>query len=446
MDSLLSKVDPDKWSENIGKRIKKIEETGIAKSDKTLRRLQRQEERIYRTMLSGKDSLLARRELVEVKSKYETLQAKIKGPLSNSATQYIPKLDTLNTALRFLDQNGAGKKVKDALNKTETLQSRFQQAEDLKKFISERRRLLKDQLEKLGLVRQLKKYNKEVYYYSNQIKEYKELLHDSKRVERKGLEILSKTKLFQEFMRKNSMLASLFRLPGDGLTQANLAGLQTRVQVNNLIQQQITGGGPAAMSQFRQNMQSAQNQVDQLKNKIIPSGGSTDDIMPEGFRPNNQKTKNFLRRLELGTNIQSQKPNGYFPVTSDLGLSVGYKLNDKSIIGVGASYKIGWGQSLRHIDITNQGAGLRSFLDWKMKGSFWITGGFEMNFQTEFSRLEPLRNLNAWQRSGLLGLSKVIDVKTKFFKKTKLQLLWDFLSYEQVPRTQPIVFRAGYNF
>jgi hypothetical protein len=40
-------------------------------------------------------------------------------------------------------------------------------------------------------------------------------LKDHKKAERKAIELLSKTKLFKDFMRKNSMLASLFRLPGD---------------------------------------------------------------------------------------------------------------------------------------------------------------------------------------------------------------------------------------
>jgi hypothetical protein len=249
-------------------------------------------------------------------------------------------------------------------------------------------------------------------------------------------------------MRKNSMLASLFRLPDpdDPSYAANLAGLQTRAQVNNLIQQQISSGGPNAMQQFQQNMQNAQSQLQQLKNKITQSGGgSSDDFMPEGFKPNNQKTKSFFKRIEWGTNFQSQRASSLFPVTSDIGMSLGYKLNDKSVIGIGASYKLGWGSGWDHIRFSQEGAGLRSYVDWKIKGSFWLSGGFEMNYRTEFNSIEQLKELSAWQQSGLLGLSKVISIKTKFFKKTKLQLLWDFLSYQQIPRTQPIVFRLGYN-
>jgi hypothetical protein len=168
--------------------------------------------------------------------------------------------------------------------------------------------------------------------------------------------------------------------------------------------------------------------------------------MPEGFKPNDQKTKSFLQRLEYGTNIQTQKATSFFPVTSDIGLSVGYKLNDKSIIGIGGSYKMGMGRGWNHVRFSNEGIGLRSFIDWRIKGSFWISGGYEQNYRTAFSDFDQLKDFSAWQQSGLIGLSKVVSLKTKFFKKTKLQLLWDFLSSQQIPKAQPIVFRIGYNF
>jgi hypothetical protein len=194
-------------------------------------------------------------------------------------------------------------------------------------------------------------------------------------------------------------------------------------------------------------MQSAQSQLAQLKDKMQKLGaGSSDAEMPEGFTPNSQKTKSFWQRLQYGTNIQSQRASGVFPVTSDIGLSAGYKLNDKSIIGVGTSYKLGWGRSIQNMRITHQGVGLRGFLDWKIKKSIWISGGYEMNYRSQISDFTQLQDYSQWQRSGLIGLSKTIPIKTKFFKNSKVLLLWDFLSYEQRPRTQPIIFRVGYNF
>jgi hypothetical protein len=448
---LLSAKTVTAYIDKISSASGKISASVDKKSQKALTQLKKQEASLYKK-LTRMDSGAAAELRAASEMKHRQLEAKLKE--AQKLTQYVPGLDTASTALRFLQQTGIAKNVKridEALQKIKELEGQLQKAENIKQFLKERRQLLKAQLEKFGLTKELKKFNKQLYYYSQQFNEYKALLNDPKKIEHKAVELLSKTKLFQDFFRKHSMLASLFRMPGDPNDpnyMASLAGLQTRASVNSLIQQTIAAGGPDGQAQFNQNIQAAQTQLQQLKDKVNQwgSGGSSEDIMPENFKPNSQKTKSFLQRVELGTNFQSQKSTNYFPVTSDIGLSVGYKLNDNSIIGIGASYKLGWGSGWNNIRLSSQGAGIRSFIDWKIKGSFWITGGYEQNYKTAFRYIDQLRNYSAWQTSGLIGLSKTVSVKTKFFKKSKLQLLWDFLSYRQVPRGQPVVFRVGYNF
>lgn len=173
--------------------------------------------------------------------------------------------------------------------------------------------------------------------------------------------------------------------------------------------------------------------------------------MPEGFKPNNQKTKSFFQRLEIGTNIQSQRSNGILPVRSDIGLSIGFRLSEKKIIGVGGSWSMGWGQNIQNIRISHQGAGARSFLDWKLKGAWWISGGFEMNYRPGLSSVTipspsgRSRMGAAWQQSGLIGVSRSVPIKTKFLKSTKLAVLLDLMSRRQVPRTQLLLIRFGYS-
>jgi len=75
-----------------------------------------------------------------------------------------------------------------------------------------------------------------------------------------------------------------------------------------------------------------------------------------------------------------------------------------------------------------------------------VSGGYEQNYRSSFKALSDLHGISQWQQSGLIGISKIVSLKTKLFKKTKAQLLWDFLSYRQLPREQPIKFRLGYNF
>lgn len=415
----------------------------IAHSAKTLSRLQKQEEKVYRNMLKSKDSLQAKEKLSEIAAQYGNMRQKISSnPVAGKATQYIPRLDSLSCSLKFLSENGVSGNVKEALAKADGLKDKFQQAEELKKFISERKAQLKTQLENLGLLKNLKKFNKQAYYYSAQIKEYREMLGDEDKLQRKALQLIGQSKAFSDFMQRNSQLAAFFRMPGanDPNYAANMAGLQTSAQVTSMMQQQIASGGPNAQQEFQQTIQQAQSQLLQLKDKI-PSGGSSDDEMPN-FKPNNQKTKSLLDRLEYGFNLQTQKAHNYFPNTSDIGLSLGYKLNDKSVIGVGASYKMGLGNGWRNIRLSSEGAGIRSYVDYQCKGSIWLSGGFEMNYRTAFDSFNRLRDIDMWQQSGLLGLSKKYKVGKM---KGKMQLLWDFLSYRQTPRTQPIVFRLGYN-
>ena len=436
-------------SDKAGDLEKKLDK----KSQQIIRAFGKEEDKLIRK-LAKKDSAAAAA-LSAGKSQYAQLQDKLSG--TAKAQQYIPSLDTLSSSLKFLKQypqlttlskEGVGK-LDAATANVKGLESRFQQAEEIKRFLKERRQLLKDQLSKLGMTRELSKLNKQAYYYTAQVNEYKELLKDHKKTEQRALQLLSRTKLFKDFMQKNSMLSSLFRMPGDpGASSApNLAGLQTRAQVNALVQQQLSAGGPNAQAQFTQNMQQAQGQLNELKNKLAKYGGGDNELdMPEGFKPNTQKTKSFLQRIELGANIQSQRSNGFFPVTSDLALTAGYKLNDKSVIGVGAGYKMGWGRNIQHIKVTHEGMSLRSFIDVKLKGSFWLTGGYEMHYRSSFKNIEELKDRSGWQESGLIGMSKVIDMRSKLLKKTKVQLLWDFLSYRQVPKPAAVLFRIGYNF
>jgi len=458
-DTSLHLQIPSQYFNSVSKKAVTINESIDKKTQKVLDQMQKHELKLHRK-LSKIDSLAAHNIFLNSEEKFNQLQEKLKNQ-SKNLTQYIPKLDTIATSFKFLEQHtelignlkNAKDKLSEATNKLKEFQSKLQSTEDVKKFLKERREYLKGQLEKFGFAKELKKINKEVYYYYQQINDYKEIFKDSRKAEKKAIELLSKTKLFKDFMQKNSMLASLFRMPGDPndpAFAANLAGLQTRVQINSLVQNQIAAGGPNAQQAFQQNLQQAQSQIQKLKDKVNKLGGGSSDAELPDFKPNNQKTKSFLQRLEIGTNFQSQGRNGILPHTTDLGLSIGYKINDKSIVGVGGSYRLGWGHGWNNVRISNQGAGIRSFLDWKIKGTFYISGGYEMNYRPDLDNVNiPTRagifEAEAWQESGLVGLSKIVSVKSKLFKKTKAQLLWDLLSYQQVPKSQPIIFRISYN-
>ncbi|RYY47642.1 MAG: hypothetical protein EOO06_12095 [Chitinophagaceae bacterium] len=412
-----------------------------------LSKLQRQEKKL-KAKVWKKDSSLAKQLFDGIEEKYESLN-QVPIQVSKYSQVYSGHLDSLTTALKFLKGGKLDSPdLTKALSQFSSLQGKLDQAEKIRSFLSERKRMLQENLERLGMLKSLKGFQKQAYYYSAQVRELKSLWENPSKLEQKLLEVLSGTEAFKDFFSNNSQLGSLFALPGGNAAATSLAGLQTRASVQQGIQDRF-GSGPQVQQLVQENLQAAQEQLSDLKNKLSQYssgayGNSTSDIdMLEGFKPNNQKTKTFLERLEYGANVQSQKASSYFPATSDLGISLGYKLNDKSSIGLGASYKLGWGRGWDHIRLTSEGMGLRSYLDVKIKGSFYVSSGYEQNYRSAFQNIQQLRNLNGWQQSGLLGLSKRYQVSKKV--KGDMKLLWDFLSYQQIPRTQAILFRIGYN-
>jgi hypothetical protein len=172
--------------------------------------------------------------------------------------------------------------------------------------------------------------------------------------------------------------------------------------------------------------------------------------MPD-FKPNDEKSKSFLKRLEYGFNIQSEPGRYSLRAISDIALTLAYRLSDSKALGIGASYKVGWG-SIQHFQITSEGVGLRSYIDIKspinsrgaMLQGLWISGGLEYNYLSSFRTLRELHdNVNVWQRSALLGITK----KYKIGKKEgNMQLLYDFLHNWQIPTETAFKFRLGYQF
>lgn len=458
--SLLNRIlsFPDKVFGRIDKEANKYEQKLTQQTDKYLNKLQRQEEKLKRKLWK-QDSVKAKEVFGDVQGRYDQLRNQLHAApneVQQHTAGYNGHLDSLGTAINFLQSNPQTQQATELKNKLtgnlqsiNDLKSKLNQIDNIRKQIVQRQQELKNKLQNTALIKEFQKFKKEVYYYQAQVREYQQAIKDPKKLGATLMTVAKKIPAFNDFFRRNSELASLFRIPGGtdpASNMASFAGLQTRASVQNILQQRI-GTGANAQQYVQGQMQSAQGQIQELKNKAMQyksgSYGNGDGDMPD-FKVNEQKTKTFLQRIEWGSNMQTTKGNLYFPVTSDIGVSAGYKINDKSIIGIGASYKLGLGQNWQNINITHQGAGLRTFLDVKLKGSFWISGGGELNYRNEFRRIEVLKNMNAWQQSALLGISKKFKAGKKM--KGSTQLLYDFLWKQQIPRTQPLVFRVGYNF
>lgn len=445
---------PVKYLSNIDNKIEKYSIRITSKTEKTLAKLSKWENKI-KNILDKASPETSQKLFGSNQTTFSTLLQKIKegkAVAEGYKTKYNEYRDKLTTNIKYLEthKDKIDKKllnpVIDAKKKLDELEQDISNTEAVEAFIKERKmQLVNEAVKYIGKSKYLTKIDKEGYYYVETLRNYKELFSDKDKAEEVALKILHKIPSFKRFAEDNSMLASLFGSPNGSASMTSLQGLQTRTSVNTLIQNQVAAGGPNALETMQQNFQHAQAEVSKLKDKVMQMGGSSSDANIPNFKPNNQKSKTFFQRLEYGSNFQFAKNNSLMPTTADIALSVGFKLNDKSVVGIGGSYKMGFG-SLQRLSISHQGIGIRSFIDWKLKWQFFATGGFEMNYNAQFKNVTQLQTYNYWQQAGLLGLTKKINVKSKFFKGTSVQLLYDMLYRQHNPVSKPVLFRMGYKF
>ncbi|MDN3657814.1 hypothetical protein QWZ08_19335 [Ferruginibacter paludis] len=446
---------PTKYITGIDKKIDRYTNQVTNKTEKTLTKLSRWENKI-RTLLQKANPTAAEKLFGNNQLTFTSMLQKLKAGeavVSQYPTAYDSYRDHLTTNVKYLqDQksklNGKLSNVLDSASiKIASLNEEEDRSEALQQIIKERKRqIISECFQYLGNNKYLGKINQETYYYLQTLKNFKELFKDSQKAEQAALTMLNKIPAFQAFVQQNSMLAGLFGAPAaSNGSAASIAGLQTSSSVSALIQNQIAAGGPNAMSQITGQLQAAHSELSKLKDKVLKAGGSSSDAEIPDFKADNTKTKTFKQRLEFSVDMQSIGANAYLPAKENIGFNLGFQINEKSSAGIGASYLAGLG-TIEHIHLTHQGVGLRSFVDWKLKRQFFLSGGFEMNYNTVFKNLSQLQQYSTWQQSGLAGISKKMPIKNKWFKGTKFQLLYDLLASQHPFNTHPIVFRAGFNF
>jgi hypothetical protein len=196
---------PSNYLDKVSSRANRLEQMLDKKTDKALQQMMRLEEGIKKRL----DSLKAKEIFGDAEQKYKELEQRLQGKLSSP---YIAALDTAITSLKFLQQNpqlvlqvkDGQLKLKDALSNVKGLENQFQKAEEIKKFLKERKDFLRNQLSQLGFAKELKKISKTSYYFFQHLSEAKELAKDHRKAERKAIDLLSRTKIFKDFMQKNS--------------------------------------------------------------------------------------------------------------------------------------------------------------------------------------------------------------------------------------------------
>jgi hypothetical protein len=470
-DTLTGKLAnfPTKLFKKIQSQSADLNQQVTKQTEKYLARMSRREQEIQQG-LAATDSNAAKALFNNSQQQYAALSAQIKGDTAGRQVrlsgQYMPFADTLQGAMSFLRQNPQvlsstpnlspqlSAKLQAASSQFQTLQAKIQDADMVKAYVQSRQQQINQYIAQYnGLATKLKAplagMQQKEYYYAQRVAQYKAMLADPSALAQKALNMLGQFPAFQKFMQNHSILGNLFHVPGGYASTVNphdLQTLQTKEQVAAVVQSHVSASGTAGAAALQHSLQSAQTQLDGYKDKLSKLGIGNGDAQMPNFKPNDQKTKTFLKRLQYGFDFQATHYSNYYPSLFSLGVNLGYKLGHSNLIGVGVAYELGTGNGINDVHFTSAGLGVRSFTDIKIKGTFSATGGFEYNYTTPFTSYQQLRQIRYWQRSGLIGVTKTISTKSKVLKQTTLSLLWDFLSYQNLPPTQPVIFRMGYNF
>lgn len=454
VDSTLTQLQslPAKYFETVSAKADKYYKDVTSKTEKTLEKLVKWEQKI-KSLLEKVSPETAVKLFSNSQITFATLLQKYKeGKVVTDGymASFDNYRDKLNSTLKYLDEKkqqlstSVIQPLKDVKEKTQQLNEQLTNTEALEQMIKERKKLLMQQaLQYLGKSKYLQKINKEAFYYFETLKNYKQIFSDPKKVEEFAVRLLRKIPAFNEFLERNSLLASLFGSPGAAGNPYGTVGLlQSRASVQASAQTQLRSGGPNPQQILQQAMQIAQGEMNQLRQQVARFDGGGSDFEIPNFSPNPQRAKKFLQKIELSANLQTVKNNSAFPVSSDFGFSVAYKPSAIFLFGIGGAYRMGWGTSLRNIHITHQGVGLRSFLEWKFRGNLFVSGGYEQNHFAEIRNIQQLRAYSAWKSSALLGVSRKYNIGKK--KKGEMKLLYDFFSHTKQPRTSPVLFRIGF--
>jgi hypothetical protein len=453
---------PTRLFDKITGKTTDLQQQLIRQTEKYLQRMARQEQRL-KNRLSAQDSakaatLYAGDPIGQYTLMSQRLSADSSKFFSSMGPEYLPYADSLQGALKFLNSHptllNAGAnvqtRIQGSLSSVQQLEAKLQYADVIKQYIQSRRAQIQQALSSYthlppGISNALSGYKRQAYYYADQVRAYRAMLNDPDKMMQTALVLLNKLPAFSDFMKKNGFLAGLFGVPAGYGTPEGMVGMQTRQQVLSMIQDKIGSGGPNAASAIQGSLSQASQDITRLQNKLSSLGAGSGDMDMPDFKPNPLRTKTLWQRLEYGFNLQTTRASYYFPTYTDIGVSLGYKLGHGNTVGVGASYKLGWGTDWQHIALSSQGAGLRSFLDIRVKKTWSVTGGYELNNVQPLAGFQDFRNIGGWTQSGLIGVTKTISMKSSLFRKTNVQLLWDFLSYYQAPQTPPVLFRVGYS-
>jgi hypothetical protein len=373
--------------------------------------------------------------------------------------RYDAGVDTLNVSMQYLSENcaecdGTGKA--EFLRASASLKREMKRTELIQNYISERREFLIQNMHAVpGAEAMLLPLRMNEVYFSRHIGECKKIFLDKSKWEKKLWSKITGASDFAALMDQHGALAQAHQSPQHSRPSLSLtklidekvqSGIVTEEQskiLSSLLPQNIKDKTKKPQELFK-TVDAAKVVADSAQ-VLLNDSTRTAEKPEKPWQPDPLKTKRFIDRCSVISNLQFDNRSIFLPASATAALGLQFMYHRNGSIGTALSciqpmprINPGSEDSFR-IPIAT-GIGMRTFLDFKLKTAIYLQSGYEINWRP----YENTSTTGRWERmpSAMAGL-KIKYPVGKARTAPTIEFLYDFL-HEQTGQPA-FVFRTGVN-
>ncbi|MBX7052565.1 MAG: hypothetical protein K1X54_11065, partial [Flavobacteriales bacterium] len=143
------------------------------------------------------------------------------------------------------------------------------------------------------------------------------------------------------------------------------------------------------------------------------------------------KTKRPIDRFKVNCNFQLDPSTRFFPSSGMLSLGLAYQYLPSGCVGMSFTYnqplpKRVFSSENREIMPVGKGYGMRTFVDYRLKGNLFIMAGYDFGLRSEIQSNKKNQTDLVHYQSALMGL-KVRYSSKKSRGQPTMEILYDFL-------------------
>lgn len=291
-------------------------------NEKMIAKVQRLEEKIFRKHFNT-DSNKTNSLIMSSRQRYQQLTQKIKNSRlakTSILKEYLPLSDSLQAGFSFIAERGATmfgvsdselKRYTQLSEQIKQFQKSVSSVSDIKLFLKERSTFISQQLNLPANNRLIKKMKQDIFYFTRQWEEYKSMLNDPDKLMKHVMLALRENDEFKNFMASNSMIASLFQIPGNSPLNSNpIPGLQTISGTQQLLARNISTPGMNPSQFISQQTSVISQELNVWKDKLNSWGGGAEELEMPDFKPNTHKEQSLCGREWNGDSIFNHNDPG----------------------------------------------------------------------------------------------------------------------------------------